>query len=250
MKNNMMFVATEKAIRECINHLVHNGMLKVSSEEALALFDLAKQKVQPVARPTIGEIRTTYRRDVSGRKFLCPKQKNKGKAGLLLEGLLGIPTSSACLDCIDGELKAFPQIKATSRTRLATQVGLGEGDYIAAETVAITMVNPSQLATTPFSKSRLCKKIDNVLFAPYCRDGDHVEFLGDATFNKEHPLFQEIEQDYATIQSYHAEHGVTKSEIGKYLQVRTKGAGKGAPITFAFYFRRQFLIQLFMDPAV
>lgn len=244
--DNMMMAA----IRETINRLAHNGMLKVSNEEAQALFELAKQKVQPVDRPTIGEIQTIYRRDVNGRKFLCPKQKNKGKAGLLLEELLGIPTSSACLDCEDGELKAFPQIKATPQTRLATQVGLGEGDYIASETVAITMVNPDQLATTPFSKSRLRKKINNVLFVPYSRDGDHVEFLGYATFNKEHPLFREIEQDYVDIQSYHAEHGVTKSKIGKYLQVRTKGAGNGAPRTFAFYFRRQFLIKLFMDAAV
>jgi DNA mismatch repair protein MutH len=197
-------------------------------------------------RPTIDAIRTIYRRDVNGRKFLCPKQKNKGKAGLLLEGLLGIPTSSACLDCLDGELKAFPQTKATSRTRLAKQAGLGDGDYIASETVAITMMKPKDLPTTSFEESRLYKKISNVLFTPYVRDGDHIEWLNEVLFNKEHPLFQEIKKDYETIQSFYVANEVTKGKIGKYLQVRTKGAGGKAPKTHAFYFRRQFLINIFL----
>merc|ERR1711991_277000 len=137
---------------------------------------------------------TIYNKDVNGRKFFCPKQKNKGKAGLLLEGLLGIPTSSACLDCKDGELKAFPQKKATSRTRLAKQAGLGEGDYIASETVAITMMKPSDLLDTPFEESRLCKKISKVLFTPYVRDGDHIEFRDDVIFDKTHPLFKQIKE--------------------------------------------------------
>ena len=196
-------------------------------------------------RPTINEIESKYKMDVRGRTFFCPKQKNKGKAGLLLEGLLGIPTSSACLDCEDGELKAFPQKKATSRTRIAKQFGLGEGDYIASETVAITMMKPSDLPTTPFEASRLCKKISNVLFTPYVRDGDNIVWNESIRFNREHPVFEEIKKDYETIQAYYTEHGVTKGKIGKYLQVRTKGAGRGAPKTHAFYFRRQFLIKIY-----
>ena len=202
--------------------------------------------MQNITRPTIDSIRTIYRRDVTGHKFLCPKQKNKGKAGLFLEELLGIPTSSACLDCADGELKAFPQTKATARTRLAKQAGLGEGDYIASQTVAITMMKPSDLPTTVFEESRLCKKISNVMFTPYVRDGDHIEWLNEVLFNNEHPLFQEIKKDYETIQSYYVKNKVTKGKIGKYLQVRTKGAGGKAPKTHAFYFRRQFLISIFL----
>jgi hypothetical protein len=33
--------------------------------------------------------------------------------------------------------------------------------------------------------------------------------------------------------------------VGKWIQVRTKGAGKGAPKTRAFYFRKQFLMSIF-----
>lgn len=196
-------------------------------------------------RPSIAEIQSIYRKDVKGGKFFCPKQKNKGKAGLLLEGLLGIPTSSACLDCLDGELKAFPEKKATSRTRLAKQAGLGEGDYIASETVAITMMKPSDLLHTSFEESRLCKKISKVLFTPYVRDGDHIEFRDDVIFDKTHSLFNQIKEDYKTIASFYKENGFTKGRIGKMLQVRTKGQGGDSPKTHAFYFRRQFLIAIF-----
>lgn len=196
-------------------------------------------------RPTIQQIHNIYKKEVKGRKFFCPKEKNKGKAGLLLEGLLGIPTSSECLDCKDGELKAFPQIKATTKTRLAKQAGLGEGDYIASETVAVTMVKPEELPDTPFVESRLYKKISNVLFTPYVRSDDHIEFHDDRIFNKEHPLFEQIWDDYHDIQKFYMENGCTKGRVGKYLQVRTKGAGGKAPKTHAFYLRRQFLIALF-----
>ncbi len=196
-------------------------------------------------RPSVSTIQSIYRKDVKGRKFFCPKQKNKGKAGLLLEGLLGIPTSSECLDCLDGELKAFPEKKATSRTRLAKQAGLGEGDYIASETVAITMMKPSDLLNTPFEESRLCKKISKVLFTPYVRDGDHIEFRDDVIFDQTHTLFKQIKEDYETIALFYKENGFTKGKIGKMLQVRTKGQGGNSPKTHAFYFRRQFLIAIF-----
>jgi len=195
-------------------------------------------------RPTLYESLQTFRQSVKGLSFFCPKSKNKGAAGLLLEGKLGIPTSSACLDCIDGEVKGFPQTKATSRSRLAKQFGLNEGDYLASETVAITMMKPSDLSTTNFEDSRLFKKIKNVLFISYVRDGDYVSFNEEIIFDNSNPLFQQIREDYETIKEFYNSNGFTKGGVGKLLQVRTKGQGKGAPKTHAFYFRRQFLIQL------
>ena len=198
-----------------------------------------------LSRPTLSKSLQTFRQSVKGVSFFCPKSKNKGAAGLLLEGKLGIPTSSACLDCLDGEIKAFPQTKANSRSRLAKQFGLKEGDYLASETVAITMMKPSELPTTKFEESRLYKKIKNVLFVSYVRDGDNVSFNEEIIFNDTNPLFQQIAADYETIKNHYQVNGFTKGRIGKLLQVRTKGQGNGAPKTHAFYFRRQFLIQLF-----
>lgn len=196
-------------------------------------------------RPTLSESLKSFRMSVKGHSFFCPKSKNKGAVGLLLEGKLGIPTSSACLDCIDGEIKAFPQTKATSRSRLAKQFDLKEGDYLASETVAITMMKPHELPSTKFEDSRLYKKIKNVLFISYVRDGDNVSFNKEIIFNDTNPLFQQIVADYETIKIHYEIYGFTKGSVGKLLQVRTKGPGKGAPKSHAFYFRRQFLIQLF-----
>ena len=196
-------------------------------------------------RPTIEKSLQTFIHSVKGVRFFCPKSKNKGAAGLLLEGKLGIPASSACLDCLDGEVKAFPQTKATSRSRLAKQFGLNEGDYLASETVAITMMKPSDLPITKFEDSKLFKKIKNVLFISYVRDGNHVSYNKEIIFNNSNPLFQQIKEDYETIKTFYSSNGFTKGHVGKLLQVRTKGKGKGAPKTHAFYFRRQFLIQLF-----
>jgi len=58
-----------------------------------------------------------------------PITKNKGEVGVLLEKLTGIPQSSACLDCEDGELKVFP----VKRNKA--------GKLIPKETIAVTMIN-------------------------------------------------------------------------------------------------------------
>ena len=193
------------------------------------------------SRPTVAKCCEVFRLSVKGRRFLCPKERNKGKAGLILEGLLGIPTSSACLDCQDGEIKAFPQIKAGHRCRLATS-----GEYYPKETVAVTMMKPSDLPNISWEDSRVRKKLSRTLFIAYVRDEDHIEFHEEKLFSKEHELFAQLAIDYATIQAYFAEHNETSGKIGKLLQVRTKGPG-GDKKSHAFYLRKQFMIALFKD---
>ena len=78
-------------------------------------------------RPTVAQVKERFQ-SFQGKKFECPKTNNKGEEGQLLEQLLGIPNSSACLDCSDGELKLFP-LKKLKRSK----------QYTAKETVAITM---------------------------------------------------------------------------------------------------------------
>ena len=47
-------------------------------------------------------------RNIIGCSYTLPITADKGIVGKKLEELTGIPASSACLDCIDGELKVFP----------------------------------------------------------------------------------------------------------------------------------------------
>jgi len=58
-------------------------------------------------RPSINDVKRICS-IVIGKKYSLPKSKNKGAVGILLEEITGIPTSSACWDCVDGEVKAFP----------------------------------------------------------------------------------------------------------------------------------------------
>jgi len=194
-----------------------------------------------ILRPTIAKCCEVFRQSVKGQRFFCPTERNKGKVGLLLEGLLEIPTSSACLDCQDGEIKAFPQIKAGPRCRLATP-----DEYYPKETVAVTMMKPSDLPNISWEDSRVRKKLSHTLFIAYVRDEAHVEFHEEKLFSKDHELFAQLETDYNAIQAYFAEHNEITGKIGKLLQVRTKGPG-GDKKSYAFYLRKQFMIALFND---
>lgn len=196
-------------------------------------------------RPTISTVHTLYLENVKGRKFFCPKTSNKGKAGQFLEGLLGIPTSPACLDCEDGEVKLFP-------VRI-----LKNGSFTPKETISITTRGLNHDKIRPFSNlknpditwenSAVKKKTNNLLFIAYIRDGDTITFLHSYLFNSSCPEYAQFQQDYETIMQKYRSIGVcqlgkkeegyiTNTINGKYMQGRTKGPG-GSNKTVGFYFR-------------
>lgn len=189
-------------------------------------------------RPSIAQCLKKWR-TIKGTSTPFQKDKNKGKAGLLLENLFNIPTSGDCWDCTDGEIKAFPVIRATSRTRLVK-----EGVLYPKETVAVTMCKPSTDLLVPFEQSKLRKKLSSVLFIQYKENVDNITWVNEKYFTCNHSLFKQIEKDYNEIQKFYKNHGITKSKVGKLLQVRTKGPG-GDKKSWAFYLRKQFMINLF-----
>ena len=196
--------------------------------------------ITKMIRPTINQCVETFNKNIKGRTFFCPTQRNKGKAGLLLEGLLGIPTSGECWDCQDGEIKAFPQVLAGLRSRIAIP-----GTYGPKETVAVTMCSKPEIELAKsWAESRVRKKLLSVLFVGYVRHEDNVLWHESALFDQNHEMFQQLEADYASIQEYYIENRKTSGKIGKFLQVRTKGPG-GDKKSWAFYLRKQFLLKLF-----
>lgn len=167
-----------------------------------------------------------------GTKTNVPKTRNKGAAGLALETLLGIPHSPACLDCTDGELKAFPLKRLKS------------GKLVPKETVAVTMCNLEDLKSKTFAESRCRAKLQRTLFVPYFwEDTGDLTLFAPFLFTAEHALFAALEADYAELAA-RAREGEMTGSIGVYLQTRTKGAGHGST-SRAFYVRPQFLSQLF-----
>jgi DNA mismatch repair protein MutH len=185
-------------------------------------------------RPTVQEVFDKII-EIKGAMHHLPKTKNKGAVGHLAEVITGIPISSACLDCEDGELKTISLKKDKN------------GKFKGAESIAVTMLSVQKLEMSNFDDSKCYSKLKKTLYVPYYRDGDNVQYmqpiLVELTIDENVDLKNQLEDDYKNIQSYLAENGTLEgsSRIGKYLQNRTKGAGKGAPKTRAFYLRASFI---------
>jgi DNA mismatch repair protein MutH len=192
-------------------------------------------------RPTLAEVQARMEAIV-GRSYTIPIERNKGKVGHTLEELLGIPKSSACLDCADGEVKCFP-----------VKRGRG-GELVPKETVAVTMLQPEDLRSCCWEESRCCKKMARVLMAPYLREGDRITFLrpklldfgtADCT-----AAAAKLKTDYEKLQREGAGAGNMHTVSGAYLQQRTKGPGRGAPKTMAYYLKKEFMKELVPMTAV
>ena len=202
-------------------------------------------------RPSI-EIVQKRLKEIKNKDIKCPNDGNKGKAGLIIEQQVGIPTSSECLDCTDGELKSVPVETASPRIRIGIS-----GKNMPMETTAVTMANLESLEKDDWSESRVKKKTNKVLFTEYKRfkknDKEYIRCMNSVLFD-ENPKFNKVrkilEEDYIKIQKYYKENHKTKSKIGTLLQVRTKGSGnkkkkENYKRTFAYFFRKQFVLYLF-----
>jgi hypothetical protein len=187
------------------------------------------QKERPTMEMVYNKVLT-----IKNISYDLPKTRNKGKPGQFLEQLTGIPTSSECLDCLDGEVKVFP-VKKLKKTN----------QFSPKETIAVTMINEADLQIQEFEQSRCYKKLSNVLYIPYYREGNKITFLNPTLVNmtSREPMRNQLKEDYENIRTFYKTNQTlqTSSTIGTYMQNRTKGAGKEAPKTRAFYLRPKFM---------
>ena len=187
-------------------------------------------------RPTIARIKAKFDDEIKGKNIKLCKTKNKGLAGQTLETLLGVPTSSATLDCSDGELKLFPLKK------------LKTGEYVPKETIAITMsgLNSKNIPNpVSWELSHLYKKTSNMLFISYFREKDTITYMNTYLFDKTYPEFNTFKSDYECITEHYKTYGIRKKGNtinGTYIQGRTKGPG-GDKKSVAFYFRSKNFVQ-------
>lgn len=159
--------------------------------------------------------------------MFCPKISNKGAVGHLLEEKVGIPKSSACLDCLDGEIKVVPFKK------------LKNGTLVPKETTAITMLSEDDLRKHDFSESRCYRKMLSMLMIPYIRDRDTVTFYKETHIRLEGEILEILKADYDAIRQQFIDTGILQSKTGKYLQNRTKGPGS-LKKTRAFFLKTNF----------
>ena len=176
-----------------------------------------------------------------GKTHACARTINKGMAGFLVETLAGIPQTSNCLDCEDGEVKCFPLKR------------LANGKMTPKETIAVTMIQPDALRTVGWTESNAFRKLANCLYIPYLReDEETVTLFKPFIFrldDETSAVYRQLESDYNAIAAVLKETGSLASSrsLGKYLQNRTKGAGHGST-SRAFYLRPVF-IKEFILPA-
>ena len=124
--------------------------------------------------------------------------------------------NSECLDLDDGEIKAFP-LKKNKKSDI----------LVPKETIAITMVDREALKTNNFEDSKLRTKIERVIFVPYLRKGDKVLIFKPILLPLENKIMcDNIKKDYCNIQKHLLDKNELRSNIGEYIQCRTKGTGR------------------------
>ncbi len=163
---------------------------------------------------------------------------NKGWAGHSIERFLGLPINSAQSPNFGSwELKVVP-IKF-----------LKNGNLQFKETMAITMIDPYNVANTTFENSHLLSKLRKAVCVARTVGANlmlpsHV--LSINTIDLDGEIYDEVRADYEFVRSKLLENNndlrCLSGKMGKYVQPRTKGKGHGS-ISRAFYARPKFLAQ-------
>jgi DNA mismatch repair protein MutH len=163
-------------------------------------------------------------------------KKNKGWAGHVIERFLGLPLSSA----------QAPNF-GTWELKMCSLKYLRDGSLTVKETMAITMIDPYNVANTQFENSHLLTKLRKAVIAAriWISQQEESSILHSVvTFdlgNSE--VYNQIREDYNVARNAIISGGLNalKSEMGKYVQPRTKGPGHKPKKTRAFYARTGFL---------
>lgn len=165
-------------------------------------------------------------------------KKNKGWAGHVIERYLGLPlNSSQSPNFGSWELKVVP----LKRRR--------DGELQVKETMAITMIDPVEVAAKEFEESHLYGKLRKavVVSRVFESQEETSSLLYAATqFDLDNPqVYAQIKADYDLIRSTIQTRGFSalSGSLGTLVQPRTKGAGHGST-SRAFYARTGFVAHI------
>ena len=166
-------------------------------------------------------------------------KQNKGWAGHAVERYLGLQINSARSPNLGSwELKVVP-LKQIKNERLGFK-----------ETMAITMIDPPHILRSNFRQSHLFTKLQRFILVMRSvgddfRDPTFVESIH-ANIIEESDMFEQVKADYDLVRATLKNKGFSAltGHMGVFIQPRTKGAGRGAPKTRAFYARPSFLKML------
>ncbi len=163
-------------------------------------------------------------------------RKNKGWAGHVIERFLGLPLSSA----------QAPNF-GSWELKMCSLKYLKNGSLTVKETMAITMIDPYNVANTEFENSHLLTKLRKAVIVAriWISQQEESSILHSVVTydlgNSE--VYNQVRDDYNVARNAIISGGLDglKSEMGKYIQPRTKGPGHKPKKTRAFYARTGFL---------
>ena len=163
---------------------------------------------------------------------------NKGWAGHVLESYLGLPiNSSQRPDFGNWELKIVP-LKC-----------LSSGAIRVKETMAITMIDPTNVLETPFEESHLFAKLRRLIVCARMFESQsetRSRLVRVSTFDlSDMTIFSQVKADYELVRENIRSKGFSSlsGSMGVLVQPRTKGAGHGST-SRAFYARVEFVQSL------
>ena len=164
--------------------------------------------------------------------------ENKGWAGLVIERYLGLPQNSRQAPDFDTwELKVVPLRRDA------------EGKLRVKESMAITMLEPSEVLVSKFEDSHLYDKLRSLLVVSRVYESPrelHSMLHAAAEFDLDNPrIYQQVKDDYETIRTQIRAQGIDSvtGDLGQLVQARTKGRGHGSK-TRAFYARAIFVAHI------
>lgn len=166
-------------------------------------------------------------------------KQNKGWKGLVLERLAGLKTNiSKAPNGLTYELKSVS----------FHEVG---GKLVPKETMAITMINPTELKAHEFFESHCWAKLKTIVFCAVMWHGQNSEKaellkVTSLDFAEDDELIKEIKADYDFIRNKLKTKGFAAltGADGKWIQARTKGPGHGS-VSRAFYARTALVKKIF-----
>ena len=164
--------------------------------------------------------------------------ENKGWAGLVIERYLGLPQNSRQQpDFGTWELKVVSLRRAP------------DGTLRVKESMAITMLEPSEVLASRFEDSHLYDKLRSMVVVSRIYESSqelHSVLHAAAEFDlNDSQIYQQVKEDYETIRQQIRAAGIDSvtGDLGKLIQARTKGRGHGSR-TRAFYARAKFIARI------
>jgi len=164
--------------------------------------------------------------------------KNKGWAGLVIEHYLGLPQNSRQEpDFGTWELKVVPLRQRP------------DGTVVVKESMAITMLEPTEVLANEFEDSHLYDKLRSMVVVSRIYENpqeQHSILHAAAEFDLDNPSIRaQVKSDYETIRVQIRGRGIDSvtGDLGKLVQARTKGRGHGST-TRAFYARPRFVAHI------